>query len=128
MSDDLGKLLGELQAAKAAEQTARLHRISVEEKIVACVEGAPESGSRTLGEKGGLRATVKFGLSYKADVAAIRALDVDPEVLPLKFVPSKWELDGRAYEALSESHPKVFARVAACVERKASKPSVELKL
>jgi hypothetical protein len=74
----------------------------------------------------GIKATVKRGLNYKADITAIRAIDV-PD-LPLKFKPASYELAEVAYESLRESNPTLFAAIAKHVTTTPKKVSVELKL
>ena len=109
------------------EAACKVERIAVEEQIIALVEDAPEKGNRTL-RGDSWRATVKFGISYKVDVDAIRKLDGEAaDHLPLKLIPQSWKLDEKAYEALRETRPDLFAKVAACVTSKPKKVSVELK-
>lgn len=115
-------LFDELRSAKAKEAEAKAERIEVEQRILALVEDAPDNGSRTLkGERG--RISVKFGLSYKADIDALREI----EGAPLKFVPAKYELDAKAYEAMREADQAAFAKVAQFVTVKPKKPGVSLK-
>lgn len=126
---DLGALFTELAKAKAREAEAKAQRQAIEDQIAAAVEDAPERGSRTLKADDGVRCTVKFDRSYKANVEALRNLELPGDApLPLKLKPASWVLDERAYEALSASHPEAFARVAAHVESKPSRPSLTLKL
>lgn len=124
----LTDLFAELQEAKAIEASAKEARLAVENQIVAHVKDAPEKGSRTL-KAGAMRCSVKFDLSYKADMPALCSLSdsVPQELLPVKLTQPKYELDVKKYEALRTSHPEVFSRVAACVEVKPSKPSLTLK-
>lgn len=124
---DLEQLFEELHKAKAAEAEAKAARLSVEEQILSQIENAPEVGSLTL-KGGSYRCSVKFARSYKADVEAIRQLEVEPDLLPLRLKPATYELDKKAYEDLRGKRPDVFAKVAACVASKASKPSLTLKV
>ncbi len=126
---DPEKLFHQLREAKVFEAEAKALRIEAEQAVLALVEDPPESGSTTLqfGTMG--RITCKWGLSYKADMNALRGMeDVPEEVLPLKLVPAKYELDKKAYEALRKTHPDVFAKVAAHVVTKPGKPSLTLKV
>ncbi len=125
----LETLFGALRDAKQFEAEAKADRIAIEGKVLALIgEDAPENGSMTLKAGSTGRIAVKFGLSYKADVDAIRNLDLPGEVMPLKHNPASYELDKKAYEALRESHPTAFAQIAAHVATKPSKPTLTLKL
>ena len=127
MSADLGHLLTLLASAKADENDAKAKRLALEEQIVAYLYpgGAPERGS-TTSVGGPFKVTAKFDLNYKADVAAIRAIDSDN--LPLKRKPESYELDEAAYERLRVEDPALFAKVAAHVVTKPSKPALTLKV
>lgn len=119
-------LFAKLQEAKQLENACKDDRIAIEEDIVALVADAPDVGSCTLKCSLG-RVAIKFGLSYKADVAAIREIDLEGR-LPLKLTPAKYEFDASAYEALRKSDPMAFATVAKHVTIKSAKPGVTLKL
>ena len=124
----LEDLFGLLQEAKAMEVVAKDERLAIEHEIVAQIEDPPATGSMTL--KGGvMRCSVKFGLSYKVDVEAMRSLEGEvAEHLPLKKTPEKWGLDAKAYEKLRETRPDLFAKVAAHVTTKPSKVGLTLKI
>lgn len=122
---DLEPLLAALAKAKVAEGVAKAARIEAEDAVVACIEDAPERGSMTIAG-GALKCTVKFSLTYKANVDALRELDLG--TLPLKFKPASYEFDKVAYEKLRESDPGAFAKVAAHVVTKPAKTSLALKI
>jgi len=126
MSNALQKLAEELFDAKRKEEGAKKARIAVEEKIIALVPSESAKGSKTVDTENGVKIVVTRGLSYKADIDAIRKLTA--EALPLKFIPEAYELDEPAYEKLRESNPNLFALVAKHVTTKPKKTSVELKL
>ncbi len=123
--DELNILAKRLFDARRIEEDAKKARIEAEEALAALVETG-ERGSKTVDAGDGLKATVTRGLNYKADIAAIRALNV-PD-LPLKFKPASYELAGPAYEALRESNPALFKAIAQHVTTTPKKVSVELKL
>lgn len=125
----LDELLNDLIRKKKAEREANLARIAAEQALLACLDERPERGSAKL-EGTHVRATAKFGLNYKADVAGMRNVEwPDTDVgLPLEKIPESYEFDARAYEALRVSHPKLAAKLAAFVTTTPAKPSVELKL
>ena len=121
-------LFGLLQEAKAMEVLAKDERLAIESEIIRHVEDPPTSGSLTL-KGGAMRCSVKYGLTYKVDVAAIRELDGEvAEMLPLKKTPAKWGLDEKAYESLRETRPDLFSLVAAHVTTKPKKVSLGLKI
>lgn len=123
-SPSLEDLFAALVEAKQAEKKANEHRIACEERILATIATKPDKGNVKL-EGGPVKANVKFDLSYKADVDAIRNL---AGTLPVKLVPESWELDVKAYEALRTADPKQFEIVSKHVEVKPKKPSIDLKL
>jgi hypothetical protein len=125
---DLAELLKQLANAKVAETEAKNARVAIEEQIAATLADRPERGQRTI-QGGVFKCTVKFDLNYKANVEAIRQLDVPLEVgLPLKQKPATWEFDETAYERLREEHPEIAAKIAPFVETKPAKPSLTLKV
>jgi hypothetical protein len=127
MNPHLQELSGRLFDAKREEDAAKGRRIEIEEQIAALVD-APENGSKTVDAGNGVRVTVKRGLSYKADVDAIRALDLPEEMLPLKHRPAKYELDAKAYEEVCETFPEAGKKLAEHVTTTPRKASVTLKL
>ena len=125
---DLNTLFNTLAEAKIKEADAKALRIAAEIEIVATISDAPSNGSVTL-QGDTMRCSVKFGLSYKADVEAIRL--VEGVTLPLKYVdpsPGGYVLDPKAYEKLRESDPAAFKKVAVFVTAKAKKPGLTLKV
>lgn len=127
----LSKLAKELFEAKRAEDAAKKLRIECEEAIAKMVN-TKDIGSSTIECGDGFKVTVKRGIIYTANVEAIRtelsALDIP---LPLEFVPAvapTYVFDEKAYEALRDSNPDLFGKVAAFVETKPRKVSVTLAL
>lgn len=127
----LSTLAKELLAAKRAEDSAKADRIECEEAIAALVETA-DNGSKTVDCGDGLKVTIKRGIIYKANVEAIRtelsALEIP---LPLVFVPpapASYAFDEKAYEALRDSNPDLFGKVAAFVVATPRKIAVTLAL
>lgn len=127
---DLKELAQKLYVAKRAEDAAKQERIEVEEQIAALVE-TPENGSKTVDAGDGIKVTVKRGLSYKADVDAMRTLDIPEDRLPLKFVPpvpAGYAFDEKAYEKLQTADPGVFTKLAAIVTTTPRKVGVTIKI
>ena len=127
MSETLHELCTKLYDAKRTEDAAKEARIAVEEQIVALVN-VGERETKTVDAGEGLKVTVKKAVSYKADLAAIEALKLPPEMNPVKRVPETTEFDEAGYEWLREHHPEVAARIDRFVEVKPRKPAVTLKL
>jgi hypothetical protein len=125
MQTELDKAIELLFDAKRAEETAKADRISAEEAIASLVDG-PETGAKTVAGGNGVKVTVTRGLTYKADVNGIRAINSD--LIPIKLTPAKYALDDKAYNALSETNPTLFAEVAQFVTSKPKKTSVTLKM
>jgi hypothetical protein len=120
-------LLGDLARAKRAEEEAKKARLAAEEAILSGLAERPDKGRVKLGDM--IKATIEFKLGYKADVDAIRQLACDG--LPVTWhEPGSgfWVFDDKAYEALRESNPALFEKVAKHVTTKPAKPSFELKL
>lgn len=114
-----------LVRAKKAEADAKAARIAAEEYVITFLSVRPERGTAKI-DGTHVKGVVKFGLNYKADVYGILAIEA--EGLPLKKIDPYYELDEKAYEALRSSNPGLFQQVAAFVETKPAKPSIELKL
>jgi hypothetical protein len=131
MEEKLNQLAKDLYDAKRTEETAKEKRIACEEAIAALVETG-DNGSKTVPAGEGLKVTVKRALSYKAAVDDIRAMtDIADEIKPLKLtdpVPAGYVFDEKAYEALRESHPEAYTRLATVVTAVPRKVSVTLKL
>lgn len=123
--DNLEQLAVMLSNAKVAENAAKKTRIECEEKIAAMVE-TEINGSKTVEAGERMKITVKRGLSYKADMEALLALEgID---LPVKKIPAKDEFDEKAYEAMLADPPNGFVRILNCVTVKPKKVSVTIKL
>ncbi len=122
---DLTELAGKLYDAKRREDAAKKDRIEIENEIANQVS-TPENGSRTVDAGDGIKITVKRAIGYKADVDAIRSLDV-PNA-PLTHVPAAWAFDPKAYEKLEKDDPATFQKLVAFVETTPRKPSVTIKL
>ena len=126
----LETLAKDLHKAKKDEGAAKKIRIECEEKIAELVETG-DNGSKTVAAGDDLKVTVKRALYYKGDVDAIRALDIPEELMPITLIPAQaasYAFDQKAYEALKESNPQVFAVVAPSVDVKPAKVSVTIKL
>jgi len=120
----------ELHQAKKDEKKAKGIRIECEEKIAELVETG-ENASKTIPAGLDLKVTVKRALGYKADVDAIRALDIPDDMMPITLVPAQaasYAFDQKAYEALKEENQMVFAKVAEAVAVVPRKVSVTVKL
>ena len=118
-------------AAKAAEQQAKVTRITLENSLAAAIEG-PEKGQVTRELPDGTKIVVKRSTIYHCDVAAIKQTcdDVrkqyDIQVhAPLK-TSTKTELDIKAYEFYRTNHPEFFSLLAKHVEVKPAKTSVSV--
>jgi len=127
---DLNELAKKLFEARRNEADAKKTRIECEELIAGLVETGPNA-SKTVDAGDGLKITVKRAMGYKADVDAIRALDIAEEVMPLRLtdpVPAEYVFDEKEYERVRVDHPDVFAILATVVEVVPRKVSVSLKL
>lgn len=125
----LNELAIGLYRAKRDESDAKKLRVAAELAIAALVTIEGVSGSKTVDAGEGLKVTVKQGVNYKADVDAIRALDLgDDADLPVKCVPSSYVFDAKAYEVLRTDKPGVAAILAEHVVVTPSKPAVTIKL
>lgn len=120
---DMDAMLSDLAQAKRDEELAKLKRIQAEERILSWINNKPDKGRVKIGDA--IKGSVEFKLIYSADVDGIRT--IDEEGLPVTFV-SAWEFDAKAYEALRDKRPALFAKVAKFVTTKPAKPSFELKL
>ena len=125
--EELAKLTGELFDAKRDEDEAKKKRVEIEEQIAALVPTA-DTGSKTVDAGNGVKVTVKRGLGYKADLAAIRGLDIPEEVMPIKLIPASYAFDAKIYEDVCRNHPDVARKLADCVTTTPRKTGVTLKL
>ena len=117
-----------LREAKEMVTVAKGEQTAIEHEIVAQIEDRPTNGSMTL-KGGAMRCSVKFGMNYKANVDGMRGLEGEvADHLPLKHEPAKWVLDKKAYEALRDSRPDLFAQVAAHVTANPAKVGLTLKV
>ncbi len=128
METQLNALAKNLHTAKRAEAKAKADRIAIEEQISNLVPVEGGRGSKTVDAGEGMKITVKYGFSYKAEVEAIRNLDIPEEVMPVKFKPSAWEFDKTAYEKVRQSHPDIAKKLAEFVVATPAKVGVTIKL
>lgn len=119
--ETISELVNQLFSAKKAEAEAKEKRIAIEEAIASRVE-TPEDGSKTVPLEDGVKVTVKRTLLYKADIEAIRAMELPNP--PLKMVPAKYELDKKLYEAIKDDTPELQGLVVVTP----GKPSVTIKM
>ncbi len=114
----IDNLASNLVRARAAEAKAKETRIQCEETILAQYELA-EAGTRTVKTGNGLKLTMKTSLGYKVEKGV---------TLPdcVAKTTTKIELDAKAYEALRESDPMEFSRIAKMVTTTPKKPSVTI--
>lgn len=124
----INELARKLYHAKRAESNAKDVRIGAEEAIIALIPVDSEAGSKTVDAGNGMRVTIKRGLTFKADVDAIRNLDLDGVDLPLTHTPSTYTFDKKAYAALKACRPAVFAKLAEHVTVTPAKTAVTIKL
>jgi len=127
MNEQLAILVGHLYDAKRIEDSAKADRIAAEEAIAALVE-TPENGSKTVDAGNGVKVTVKRALGYKADVEALRGLDLPEDALPLKLVPASYEFDTKKYENIRDHRPDIASALAQHVTTVPRKVSVTLKM
>lgn len=123
----LEALACELANAKTDESKAKSRRVMLEEEIAAMLD-SPENGSKTFPAGSGLKITIKRGWLYKADVDAIRDMDIADEVSPIKLVPAQEVFDPKEYERIIKDHPDIAARLAQHVTVTPAKVSVTLKV
>ena len=124
---NLTELVDKLFIAKRAEDAAKKERISIEDGIAKLVETG-DNGSKTVDVGDGVKVTVKRALSYEADVEAIRNLDIDSDLTPVKLIPQEWAFDEKKYEKLRESAPDAWKLISEHVSTHPRKVSVTLKL
>jgi len=124
---DLETLAGKLATAKREEAEAKERRIQVEEEILPLIE-TPENGSKTVEAGVGLKLTVKRGLIYKADIDAIKKLNLPANIIPIKTKPAQEVLDEKGYEWIVKNDHETALKLAKCVTVTAAKPSVSLKI
>ena len=124
---DLETLAGKLATAKREESEAKARRIQMEEEIAALIE-TPENGSKTVEAGPGLKVTVKRSLIYKADIDAIKALDLPSNLIPIKTKPAEDVLDVKGYEWIMENNHEISLRLVKHVTVTPAKVSVTLKL
>ena len=117
----------DLANAKTDEAKAKSRRIMLEEEIAARVD-SPENGSKTFPAGNGLKITIKRGWLYKADVDAIRGMDIADEVSPIKLIPAQEVFDSKEYERIIKDHPDIAAKLAQHVTVTPAKVSVTLKV
>ena len=123
----LQELAVTLFEAKQLESKAKKTRIEAEEQIAKLIE-TPEQGSKTEDAGNGIRITVKRGLLFKADVDAIREMDIPEEVMPIKCIPASYAFDMKTYEYVRGHHPDVASKLARHITTKPAKTAVTLKL
>lgn len=123
----LNELVKKLITARSQEQKAKENRIAVEEKIIEIIE-KPENGSTTIAAGKGLKITVTTGSTYKADVEAIRNLDIAEEVMPVKLFPAEYKFDAKEYERIISDHPDIAAKLGKFVVVTPKKVSVTPKI
>lgn len=126
MNEELNKYTLELLEARRLEADACARRIEAEEKIAALIETG-ERQSKTVDVGNGFKVTVKRDLGYKADVSAIRALDLPQNLIPLKLMPSTYAFDDKMYEEVIQRDERARNLLAGCVEVKPRKTSVTVK-
>ena len=120
-----------LFAARQAEGEAKAKRIECEEAIAVLVPIEGVSGAKTVDAGAGIKIVVERGVTYTADVDAIRELSVDVDLLPINLVPAVppgWAFDMKAYKKMEEKYPEAFAQVSKCITMKPKKTTVTLKL
>lgn len=116
-----------LRAAKVAEESAKAHRITIEEMLAPLIPG-PEIGSKTITLKDGSKVTITRGFNYKADLD-----EIEKALAPYKEWPapikskSTCQLDVDGYEWYRENHPEIFAQIAQHVSVTPKKVSVVLR-
>jgi len=118
----------QLYNAKREESLAKAKRIEAEKAIAKLVPTEGDQGSKTVDAGDGMRVTVKRGLNYKADVKAIRGLDLGDVDIPLTLVPSHYDFDKKAYERIRADNPGAAAKLAECVVATPAKVAVTVKL
>ena len=116
---DIDKLASELATARHEESLAKAKRIECEEAILAQFDDLAESGSKTVKTGNGLKLTLKTALGYKIDKGA----ELPEELLKRT---EKVELNVKVYEAMRESDPIGFSKVAEKVTVTPRKPSVTI--
>jgi len=125
---DLHELTMWLCEAKRDEAAAKARRIEFEEAIAAQVTIDEGAQSATVDAGEGLKVTVKRGTNYKADVAAIREVDLGGIELPLKYIPADYAFDKVAYEKLRATRPSAAAKLADFITTKPAKTAVTVKM
>lgn len=128
MNDTLLRgLAAQLLEHKREEDFWKAKRIESEQAIAAQIPG-PEKGQKTVTLEGGTKITVNRGLSYKADIEAIRELLTGFESPPPIKSKTTHELDVMGYEWYRDNLPDSFDRIAQHVTVKPRKVSVSVEV
>ena len=122
----LESLVRHLVAKKRLEETTKVIRISLEEKVAALIPG-PERGQKTVTLTDGTKVTVERGFNYKADCSIIEAeFSEAMKPAPVK-VKTTMELDVVGYEWTLANDPEGAAMLSGKVVATPKKVSVSIK-
>jgi hypothetical protein len=123
--DQLAYLATKLRGLLARERAAKAERVAMELAIADLVD-VGDATQKTV-DAGDLKITVKKGLNYKADIAALKKLCIElGTAAPVRQV-SREEFDVTGYEWYKSKNPEIFSVIAEHVEVKPKKPSVTIK-
>lgn len=111
--------------AKAAEESARNHRIALEEEIETLIPGPLEGSTST--EADGIKITVTRKLNRSVDYDAYKEV---AESIPASLTPIriKYDLDLKMYRSIEAANPDVFKIVQKFVEVKPAKTAIKVEV
>ena len=122
---ELDDLATEWRRFKLDEESARVDRVAIEQKILD-IYPAKDEGALTIHTPGGNSITMVGKLTYKVDIDKLTALTMSwPEdIKPLKH---KVEADETKLKAMRASVPELWATIADAIETKPAKTGVSIK-
>lgn len=121
----LEDLVDQYIAAKKEEELSKMHRLAIEERILALAP-AKEEGSETTALSNGFKVTTTGSLRYKADdIEALRAITAkwDANLVPLKTATM---LDETGCKFLRRERPELWAQLARVVTTAPAKTAIKI--
>ena len=125
---NLATLTTQWLEAKAEETAANKRRIDIEAQIAAslpCTDGAEGTRSEQIGE---YKVAVRYGVTRKVDSDRLQTMWGDLGVKAQECFKWSAAVALPKLRALQEYVPAEYARLAACIEVKPSKPSVSIEV
>ncbi len=120
-------LVPQLLDARMNEESAKVLRISIEERISNQIK-TPEVGQKTVTLSDGTKVTVKRGLNYTADLEAILGIFATLDTPAPVEQKTTWKLDVKGYEWYREHRPDLYEAMMEHIAVKPAKTSVSIKV